>query len=134
MQSRPAGLPAGFTKFTDELLTEMESVEGYLAPNEIRLLALMAAYPTADGEILEIGSFKGKSTIILAKSAALGDDAVVNAVDPMTAPSETDPSLGRGSCAISSDVLIRAREDLESSSAFAVDRRRSYIRRNEARL
>jgi predicted O-methyltransferase YrrM len=93
MQSTPAGLPAGFKRFTDDLLTEMESVEGYLAPNEIRFLALMAACPTADGEILEIGSFKGKSTIILAKSAALAGDGIVNAVDPMTAPSETDPSL-----------------------------------------
>ena len=75
-------------------MTEMESVEGYLAPNEMRFLALLAACPTADGEILEIGSFKGKSTIILAKAAALADNSVVNAVDPMTAPCETDPTLG----------------------------------------
>lgn len=94
MQSKRGGLPAGFDKFTEDLLTEMESVEGYLAPNEIRFLALLAAFPTADGEILEIGSFKGKSTIILAKAAALADNSRVNAVDPMTAPCETDPTLG----------------------------------------
>ena len=86
-------LPAGFEAFTENLLNEIQTVEGYLAPNEIRFLALLAACPTATGEILEIGSFKGKSTVILAKSAALAGDGTVNAVDPMTAPSETDPDL-----------------------------------------
>jgi predicted O-methyltransferase YrrM len=94
MQSESRRTPDGFTDFTTKLLTEMESVEGYLAPNEMRFLALLGACPTAGGEILEIGSFKGKSTIILAKSAALADRATVNAVDPMTAPCETDPTLG----------------------------------------
>ena len=87
-------MPAGFERFTTNLLKDIETVEGYLSPIEIRFLALMAACPTASGEILEIGSFKGKSTIILAKSAALAGDTIVNAVDPMTAPSETDPDLG----------------------------------------
>jgi len=94
MQSGADRLPKSFEQFTTELLSEIENVEGYLAPNEIRFLALMAACPTAEGEILEIGSFKGKSTIVLAKSAALANEkAFVNAVDPMTAPSETDPDL-----------------------------------------
>ena len=93
MQSVAGRLPDGFEQFTTELLKEMETVEGYLAPNEMRFLALMAACPTADGEILEIGSFKGKSTIILAKAASLAGSSIVNAVDPMTAPSETDPDL-----------------------------------------
>ena len=86
-------LPANFEEFTENLLKEAETIEGYLAPREIRFLALLAAFPTAKGEILEIGSFKGKSTVILAKSAALSDRAKVHAVDPMTAPSETDPDL-----------------------------------------
>jgi len=86
-------LPEKFESFTENLLSEIESVEGFLSPNEVRFLSLLAAYPTAEGEILEIGSFKGKSTIILAKAAALTDNALVNAVDPMMAPSETDPDL-----------------------------------------
>jgi MMP 1-O-methyltransferase len=87
-------LPDGFDQFTENLLAEIAGVEGYLAPNEIKFLALLAAVPTAQGEILEIGSFKGKSTVILAKAAALaGGDGMVTAVDPMTAPSETDPDL-----------------------------------------
>src|SRR4030095_1291003 len=87
------GLPSGFESFTTNLLKDIDTVEGYLSPIEIRFLALMAACPTAAGDILEIGSFKGKSTIILAKAAALAGDGIVDAVDPMTAPSETDPDL-----------------------------------------
>lgn len=94
MKMPPTKPPAGFESFVEDLLKEIETVEGYLSPNEIRFLALLAACPTAEGEILEIGSFKGKSTIILAKSSALADNAPVHAVDPMIAPSETDPDLG----------------------------------------
>jgi predicted O-methyltransferase YrrM len=86
-------LPENFSKFTEDLLQEIATVEGYLSPREICFLAVLAACPTAKGEILEIGSFKGKSTIVLAKSAALSDHATVHAVDPMIAPSETDPDL-----------------------------------------
>ncbi len=86
-------LPENFAAFVENLLREVDGVEGYLAPNEMRFLALMAACPTAEGEILEIGSFKGKSTIILAKSATLAGDEKIHAVDPMTAPSVTDPDL-----------------------------------------
>ncbi len=93
MKTSEKNLPDDFNDFVENLLKEIETVEGYLSPNEIRFLALLAAYPTADGEILEIGSFKGKSTIILAKSAALIGNETVHAVDPMIAPSETDPDL-----------------------------------------
>lgn len=86
-------LPKGFEEFVDRLLQDVVSVEGFLAPNEMRFLALLGAVPTAEGEVLEIGSFKGKSTVILAKSSKLAGDQYVNAVDPMTAPSETDPDL-----------------------------------------
>jgi len=86
-------LPENFDAFVENLLREVSDVEGYLAPDEMRFLALIAACPRAEGKILEIGSFKGKSTIILAKSAALAGDEKIHAVDPMTAPSETDPDL-----------------------------------------
>lgn len=93
MQSVDSRLPDGLEKFTTDLLQEIAPVVGYLAPDEMRFLALLAACPTAPGGILEIGSFMGKSTIILAKAAALAGTDIVHAVDPMTAPSETDPDL-----------------------------------------
>lgn len=87
-------IPENFERFAGDLLREVGPVEGYLTPREIRFLTLLAAVATAPGEILEIGSFKGKSTVILAKASTLAGDAVVHAVDPMSAPSETDPDLG----------------------------------------
>src|SRR5438876_12261609 len=67
---------------------------GYLAEREARFLMLAAAGAPADGAIVEIGSFKGRSTVGLAYVAqryGLGD---VVAIDPHTSPSTTDPDLG----------------------------------------
>jgi hypothetical protein len=89
-----ATLPPAFDAFVAGLVRDAQTIEGHLTPKEIRFLALLAACPTARGEILEIGSFKGKSTIVLSKAAALAGDPRVVAVDPMTAPSSTDPDLG----------------------------------------
>ena len=86
-------LPENFDSFTENLLKEAATVEGFLSENEMRFLALIAACPTATGDVLEIGSFKGKSTVILAKAAQLAGDTKIYAVDPLTAPSETDPDL-----------------------------------------
>ena len=102
-------MPAGFETFVEQLLTEAESVEGHLTPREMRFLALLAAVPTAEGGILEIGSFKGRSTSILARAAALADGETIHAVDPMTAPSETDPDL-RGA----KDSLSDFRRNIET--------------------
>jgi predicted O-methyltransferase YrrM len=64
---------------------------GHLTAREVRFLALLGAAPTCRGEVLEIGSFKGKSTVILAKSAAFAGLSRVCAVDPLDLPSVTDP-------------------------------------------
>ena len=68
-------------------------LEGHLTPREVQFLSLLAAVPTCAGDVLEIGSFKGKSTILLARSAgfAAGGGRVA-AVDPLTMPSSTDPT------------------------------------------
>jgi len=85
-----------FISFHDSIVSEMESVEGFLAPWEIQFLALLAAYPTTEGEILEIGSFKGKSTVVLAKANRFVNSGTVHAVDPMTSPAESDPDVEEG--------------------------------------
>lgn len=69
-------------------------LEGHLTPREARFLSLLGSVPTAAGDILEIGSFKGKSTILLAKSVAFCGAGRVFAVDPLTMPSLTDPRDG----------------------------------------
>ncbi len=87
-------LPVNFENSTAQVLRQVTNVEGQLTPKEIRLLFLLATVPTTTGEILEIGSFKGKSTIVLAKGAELTSSPRVVAVDPLTSPSITDPHLG----------------------------------------
>jgi predicted O-methyltransferase YrrM len=71
-----------FDRCVRELVDVAQSIDGYLSPREVRFLALLAACPTADGEILEIGTFRGKSTVVLAQAARLAGDEKVVAVDP----------------------------------------------------
>jgi predicted O-methyltransferase YrrM len=71
----------------------MRDAPGHLTEREGRFLALAAAAAPAAGVILEIGSFKGKSTVGLASVARrFGLERPV-AVDPHTAPAATDPDL-----------------------------------------
>lgn len=101
-------LPPAFDAFVANLVREAQAIEGHLTPKEIRFLALLAACPTTTGEVLEIGSFKGKSTVVLAKSAALSDAGRVVAIDPMTSPSVTDPDL-RGATSSLEDFRANVR-------------------------
>ncbi len=71
----------------------MRAAPGFLTEREARFLALAAACAPGKGAILEIGSFKGKSTVGLASIAAHYGLGKVVTVDPHTAPSVTDPDL-----------------------------------------
>jgi predicted O-methyltransferase YrrM len=55
-------------------------VEGWLTEEQARMLASAAAACPDDGEIVEIGSFRGLSTIVLATHAPEG--AAIVAIDP----------------------------------------------------
>lgn len=89
-------LPAEFDAIVAEAWQQAQLVQGYMGEREFRALALLTALSThaaEPGVIVEIGSFKGKSTIALAKVAgALALGAVVS-IDPHTAPAQTDPDL-----------------------------------------
>lgn len=86
-------IPPGLEGHIENMARMAAQMEGHLTDKEVRFLCLLAAMPTTSGEILEIGSFKGKSTIILAKSLAFIGHSRMAAVDPLTLPSETDPSV-----------------------------------------
>ena len=49
----------------------------------MQVLITLSANPTCRGEILELGSYRGKSTIALAKGSRLSDGATVHTVDPL---------------------------------------------------
>jgi MMP 1-O-methyltransferase len=55
---------------------------GFLGENEIRFLGILAACTPAKGAIVEIGSFKGKSTVLLATIAKKYGLGPVVAIDP----------------------------------------------------
>ena len=77
----------------DESWERVRAAPGFLTEREARFLALAAAGSPAKGVILEIGSFKGKSTVGIASIAARYSLGKVVSVDPHTAPSITDPDL-----------------------------------------
>lgn len=73
------GDPTPPTAPTD-LLGALEGVEGWFSPAQVARLAARAAAVPSGGRIVEIGSFRGRSTIAIARSARPGVEIV--AIDP----------------------------------------------------
>ncbi|HVE79599.1 MAG TPA: class I SAM-dependent methyltransferase [Gemmatimonadaceae bacterium] len=115
-----AVLPADFDAVADEAWARMHGVPGFLKESEARFLALAAAATPADGTILEIGSFKGKSTVGLATVARRYGLGPVVAVDPHTAPSVTDPDLGGQTTSF--DDFVRALREFDVAEEVEVHR------------
>jgi predicted O-methyltransferase YrrM len=83
-----------FRKAIDEECKAAISVKGLINKREVRLLFISAAIPTAQGEILEIGSFKGRSTTILAKGALWAAQNKIVACDYFPPPTNpNDPAV-----------------------------------------
>jgi predicted O-methyltransferase YrrM len=100
---------------------------GYLSEREARLVMAAAALSPAEGRNLEIGSFKGRSTVGIAYvTRELGLGKVV-AVDPHTSPASTDPDLkSRGQTTSYDDFVQNLRaagvlERVEIKRAFSHD-------------
>lgn len=66
---------------------------GYLSEREARCIMSLIAVCPAAGANVEIGSFKGRSTVGLAHVAAELGLGRVTAIDPHTSPASTDPDL-----------------------------------------
>ena len=64
----------------DELLAVADPVEGWLSKDQAARLYAVAAATSAGQQIVEIGSFRGRSTIVLAGAAP--DGVAVVAIDP----------------------------------------------------
>jgi len=75
-------------KDTEDIHTVVRDVDGWLFPGEINLLYGAAKKAKGRGVILEIGSWKGKSTIVLAKGSKKGNNVKVYAIDPHTGAPE----------------------------------------------
>ncbi len=64
----------------DEVIVVVADVDGWMSSDQARRLYEAAARITAGEQIVEIGSFRGRSTIVLASAAPEG--AAVVAIDP----------------------------------------------------
>ncbi len=80
-----------------EVSDVIASIDGWLTDREVEFLFRMAHRCPPQAAILEIGSFKGKSTVCLAKGSQAGPQAKVYAVDPHVGSIEQSMWLGGGS-------------------------------------
>jgi predicted O-methyltransferase YrrM len=64
----------------DETLALIDGVEGWLSPDQVGRLYASAAVTQAGDQVVDIGSFRGRSTIVLACAAP--DGVGVVAIDP----------------------------------------------------
>jgi MMP 1-O-methyltransferase len=67
---------------SSEIADFVRPVDGWLFDGEARLLFELARHADPAGVIVEIGSWKGKSTICLAKGTEAGPRLKVHAIDP----------------------------------------------------
>ena len=81
-----ANIPLDLDAVLDDAWEAACKVPGYMLESEARLLGTIAACAPAGGVIVETGSFKGKSTIMLAKVAAHYGLGNVVAIDPHNSP------------------------------------------------
>jgi hypothetical protein len=86
-------LPPDFDAVATDAWNRAQHVEGYIGEREFRALCMLAAAAPRGGVSVEIGSFKGKSTIGVATVAKAFDLGSVVSIDPHNAPCETDPDL-----------------------------------------
>jgi MMP 1-O-methyltransferase len=78
-----------------KLRKKMERIDGWLHHTEGDLLYRLAKNCTEKGVIVEIGSWKGKSTICLAFGSKEGKHIPVYAIDPHTGSSEHRQMFGQ---------------------------------------
>lgn len=72
----------------------VSNVDGWLTDEEGELLFNLAKQCTGKGVIVEIGSWKGKSTIWLGKGSVAGNHIDIFAIDPHTGSSEHHEMFG----------------------------------------
>ena len=79
-------VPKDLHQIVDDAWEATKNVPGHLQENEARFLGVLAAITPAQGAIVEIGSYRGRSTVMLAKVAGHYGLGPVVAIDPHNSP------------------------------------------------
>lgn len=106
----------------DESVTSIERIEGWLRPAQAERLWDLASAVPSGGQIVEIGSYQGKSTVVLASAAR--DDVRVVAIDPH-AGNDRGPGEWHGSA---DDGQADHEAFLANLRAGGVDQRVTHVR------
>src|SRR5260370_42032946 len=79
-------IPSDLETVLNDAWEVARKVPGHLGENEARFLGLLAACVPGRGTIVEIGSFKGRSTVMLGKVASHYGLGPLVAIDPHNSP------------------------------------------------
>jgi predicted O-methyltransferase YrrM len=99
--------PTAYRSAVPELAPYLEGVEGWLTDEEAETLYTLARQVTGRGVIVEIGSFKGRSTICLGLGSRAGAGAMIYAIDPgHRGPRRSEEFAANVARAVVSDLVI----------------------------
>jgi len=118
-------VPRDLDAVLDAAWEAARKVPGYLLEDEARLLGTIAACTPAEGAIVEIGSFKGKSTVMLAKVAEHYGLGRIVAIDPHNSPElldlEADPEASTYQEFLDNIEAAGVAEQVEVHRAYSKD-------------
>ena len=115
-------MPPGLEAALNDAWLAAKDVPGFLLENEARFLGMMAASAPRDGSIVEIGSFKGKSAVMLGKLAERYGFGPIVAIDPHNFHNEELSEHRSAPGATSYDEFIRNVEGAGVSAFVEVHR------------
>ena len=125
-------IPADLETVLNDAWQKTQKVPGHLGENEARFLGLLAACTPATGTIVEIGSFKGRSTVMLAAVASHYGLGPVVAIDPHNSPIlldlETNPDASTYQDFLNSISTAGVSEHVEPHVAYSTEVASSWKR------
>lgn len=130
----PARIPPGLQPALNDAWQAARGVPGFLLEDEARFLGMMAACAPDSGVVVEIGSFKGKSTVMLGKLAERFGFGPIVAIDPHNFHNPELEEHRIGPCATSYDEFLAniknagVADFVEVHRAFSADVARSWNR------
>jgi len=98
----------------DDVIRAQQPIEGWLSVHEALLLFHLAKRNSAQGDIVEIGSWKGKSTVCLGLGVkASGTKRIIHAVDPHEGKIRIGDKKG-------SSTLVAFRRNVEKADLMGI--------------